>query len=152
MSNIKYYSKNENKKLLDKLYQVTSDLEKDYPKHKEWFYKKFAKELDGVKREIIYYENESIIYGVIFLKNTREEKKICTLYVNEKYRKQSVGTRLILESIKFLGTTTPLITMPDYKEKCFKKIIEKYKWEKTQEIENCYSTNNELVFNGLLQS
>ena len=50
----------------------------------------------------------------------------------------------------FLGTETPFITMPDYKEKCFLKIIEKYNWKKTQEIDSYYSNNKELVFNGFL--
>ena len=147
---IVYYSKKPNTKTLDKLYQVTSCLEKDYLNHKNWFYNKFSKELDGKRREIIYFEEDSKICGVVFLKNTEEEKKICTLYIKEEYRKQGIGTKLILESIKFLGTTKPLITMPEYKENCFKKIINKYKWEKTQEIENCYSKNKELVFNGML--
>lgn len=152
MNDIFYYSKNIDKSKLDKLYKVTKKLEKDYPNHKDWFYNKFVKELDGKKREIIYYEKDSIICGVIFLKNTKEEKKICTVYVNEAFRNQGIGKKLLLEAIEFLGTTTPLITMPDYKEKCFKKIIEKYKWEKMQEIDNCYSNNKELVFNGLLEA
>ena len=148
--NIKYYSKHKDSKLLDRLYSVTNVLEKDYPIHKEWFYNKFVKELDGIKREIIYYEKNNIIYGVVFLKNSEKEKKICTIYVDEKYRNQGVGTRLIKESIKFLGTKTPFITMPDYKEKCFIKIIEKYNWQKTQVIDSYYSKNIELVFNGFL--
>lgn len=148
--NIKYYSKHMDSELLDRLYSVTKVLEKDYPIHKEWFYDKFVKELDGIKREIIYYEKNNIIYGVVFLKNSEEEKKICTIYVDEKYRKQGVGTSLIKESMKFLGTQTPFITMPDYKEKCFLKIIEKYNWKKTQVIDSYYSNNRELVFNGFL--
>ena len=151
MANIMYYSKNVDKNKLDKLYQVTKKIEKDYPNHKNWFYDKFVKELDGKKREIIYYEKDSVICGVIFLKNTLEEKKICTVYVSEEYRKHGIGTKLLLESIKFLGTTTPLISMPDYKEECFKNIINKYKWEKKQEIDNCYSNNKEIVFNGFLE-
>ena len=150
MTDILYFSKNYNKKLLDKLYLVTKRLEQDYPNHKEWFYNKFVKELDGKSREIVYCKNGSKICGVAFLKNTEKEKKICTLFVCEEYRKQGIGTGLLMEAIKFLGTTTPLITMPAYKEQCFKKIIDKYNWVKRQEINNCYSNNKELVFNGLL--
>lgn len=148
--NLKNYSDHSNLNLLDKLYSVTKKLEKDYPMHKEWFYNKFVKELDGKKREIIYYEMDSLIYGVAFLKKTDEEKKICTIYVDEKYRKQGVGNLLIKASMDFLETTKPLISMPDYKEKCFKKIIERYNWEKTQEIDCLYSNNKEIVFNGFL--
>ena len=33
--------------LLEKLYNVTKELEIDYPNHYHWFHEKFCKELDG---------------------------------------------------------------------------------------------------------
>ena len=148
MENIKYYSKIEHdNEILEKLYSKTKNLEKDYPLHYKWFHEKFAKELDGIKREIIYYEIEDKIVGVIFLKKNLEEKKICTIIIDEEYRNLGIGTKLLEESFKFLETTKPLITMPDYKENCFKKIISKYEWKKTQIINECYSQNSEIVFN-----
>lgn len=148
MENIKYYSKiKHNKKILEELYNKTKIIEKDYPSHYEWFHKKFIKELDGIRREIIYYEFKNKIVGVVFLKKSIEEKKICTIIIDEKYRRLGIGTKLLEKSFEFLETNKPLITMPDYKEKCFESIIKKYGWKKTQIINECYSKNNELVFN-----
>ena len=61
-----------------------------------------------------------------------------------------VGTALLEEAFKFLGTTKPVITMPDYKEKCFRKIIDRYEWEIKQTIDSYYSDNKELIFNGYI--
>lgn len=152
MYKIKYYSKEEpNKNLLDELYATTALIEKDYPKHKKWFYDKFVKELDGKKREIIFAIKDNNIVGTTFLKKDQSEKKICTIFVKEAFRNNGIGKLLLKESFKFLETEQPLITMPDYKEACFIKIINKYNWKKTQSIASLYSDNIEIVFNGLLE-
>ncbi len=147
-----FYSKQNNNDnvFLNKLYNITKNLEKDYPSHYNWFYDKFIKELDGIKREIIYCTINDEPIGIVFLKNDKNEKKICTIMVKEEYRKHGIGNMLLKKSFEFLDTITPMITMPDYKEKCFKKIIEKYHWKKTQILDSYYSNNKELVFNGSL--
>ena len=151
---LKYYSSfkkfDEDKELLESLYDITKSLEKDYPNHYNWFHNKFINELDGVKREIIFCSIQEKPVGVIFLKNDENEKKICTLIVSKDYRGMGIGTLLIEESFNFLGTQKPLITMPEHKEKIFMGIINKYNWTKTQVIESCYSENTENVYNSLL--
>lgn len=154
MVKLYYYSRLseeiKNSGILDELYGLTKNIEKDYPKHYSWFHDKFVKELDGKKREIIFYADDNIIYGVAFLKKSENEKKICTIMVNEKFRNKGIGTIILEEAFQFLGTCKPLITMPDYKEICFRKIIDKYKWEQKQSIDSCYSKNKEIIFNGFL--
>ena len=137
--------------LLEKLYNVTKELEIDYPNHYNWFHEKFCKELDGKAREIIFCLNNNVPIGVVFLKNSKEEKKICTIYVEKTYRNIGIGTQLLLKSFAFLNTTKPLITMPEYKVKEFDNIIRNYNWEKTEIIESCYSDKNEVIFNGNLK-
>lgn len=155
MINIFTYSKlseeQKTNKLLNELYNVTKIIEKDYPNHNNWFFNKFVKELDGIKREIVFCTYNNKVVGVAFLKKDNIEKKICTIMVDDKYRKMGIGSQLLINSFDFLETTKPLISMPDYKEKCFSKIIEKFKWVKTQVIDSYYSSNQELVFNGYLK-
>lgn len=137
--------------LLEKLYNVTKKLEIDYPNHYYWFHEKFCKELDGKVREIVFCLENDVPIGVALLKNSKEEKKICTIYVEKTYRNIGIGTQLLLKSFAFLNTTKPLITMPEYKVKEFYNIIKNYNWEKTEKIESCYSEKNEIVFNGILK-
>ena len=154
-TNIKYFSRlsdSENKIIkLNELYEVSKKVEFDYPNHYEWFYNKFVKELDGIKREIIYYEINKKPVGVAFLKNTEEEKKICTIIVKEEYQKKGIGTLLLECSFEFLGTRQPLISMPEYKLGVFSKIIEKNNWQIFETIDSLYSNNKEFVFNGYLK-
>ena len=55
--------------LLEKLYNITKELELDYPNHYHWFHEKFCKELDGEVREIIFCLDNETPIGIIFLKN-----------------------------------------------------------------------------------
>ena len=148
------YSQLDNKKktnnYLKKLYNITKELEKDYPQHYTWFFDKFINGLNNGTREIVFCEIDNLPVAVTFLKKTKEEKKICTIFVKEEYRKCGIGTKILEHSFEFLQTSKPLISMPLHKEKCFQKVINKYKWEKKQVIESYYSDNIELVFNGSL--
>ena len=83
-------------------------------------------------REIVFCLNNDVPIGVVFLKNSKEEKKICTIYVEKTYRNIGIGTKLLLKSFAFLNTTKPLITMPEYKVKEFDNIIKNYNWEKNR--------------------
>ena len=85
------------------------------------------------------------------MKKDDDEKKICTLYVSSECRGLGIGTMIIEESMKWLETTKPLVTMADYKLDMFIPIIEKYNWELTEVVEGLYNTHSkELCFNGSL--
>lgn len=88
---------------------------------------------------------------MVCLKKDEEEQKICTLYVSDKYRGLGLGTALIEESMRWLGTTKPLITFADYKLEMFRPIIDKYGWELTEIVTGIYNDKSqELCFNGTL--
>lgn len=70
-------------------------------------------------------ENTNEIISMACLKKDKEEQKICTLYVSDECRGLGIGTSIIEESMKWLGTIKPLITSADYKLDMFKPIIEK---------------------------
>lgn len=61
------------------------------------------------------------------------------------------GTKMIEESMKFLGTTKPFITLADYKLSMFQPFIDKYSWQLTEVIFGLYNNKSkELCFNGFL--
>ena len=83
------------------------------------------------------------------LKKAKEEQKICTLYVSDNARGLGIGSAIIEESMKWLGTTKPFITFPDYKLDMFKPFIEKYAWNLTEKVYGLYKDKTEeLCFNG----
>ncbi|QPB41678.1 GNAT family N-acetyltransferase [Rodentibacter haemolyticus] len=125
-----------------------------YPDILSW-YKKVDQEIrkNPENREMfISLSNESnafCISGLMILKNTRDEKKICTLRVGDKYQGQGMGSEFLDKAIEFLGTNTPLITVPEESDKLFSKIFSKYGFEKTEEISGLYREGKkEYIYNG----
>ena len=144
--------KSEFKKLLKRIYKITDFIREDYPDYKDWFFKK---QLDGVlngERNILFVRNSlksNEIIAVASLQKSNNEKKICTLYVKDKYRKKGIGGRLIEESMEWLETNNPMITFPAYKLIMFNTLIQKYNWHLTEVKPN---NLHELCFNGKTMS
>jgi len=140
--------------LATRIYMITDFICEDYPKHKEWYFLKQLPAIIGDNRNILFIrnpENTNEIIAMSCLKKDEEEKKICTLYVSDKCRGLGLGTRLIEESMNWLGTTKPLITLADYKLEMFRPVIEKYGWTLTEVVTGLYNDRfRELCFNGTL--
>ena len=148
----------ENIKNKDKAELMIAGLKEDfidyYPRIVEWF-NKIIKEIDedNKKRElflaVIKNERNIELAGILILKNTDREKKICSLRVIEKFRNKGIGKRLFEEAFEYLGTTKPLITLPEecYKD-AFKRLLEKYNFTETNKLEGVYRDNRiEYFFN-----
>lgn len=156
IDNIKNYISKTNQenfmKIADEIYELTIHLNGTYPGYKEWFYNKQIKGCLTPSRNIIFIKNEEgKIIALSCLKKDEKEKKICTLYVLDKYRKQGIGILLLEESMKFLETTKPLATFAEDKLPMLEKIIAKYNWELTEIVDGIYNDNiREFCFNGQL--
>ena len=143
-----YLDKAEFKKLVTTIFNTTKFISDDYPNYKNWFYNKQIPGIALGERDILFIRNpEKLkeIIGIVALKNTLEEQKICTLYVKGKYRKMGIGTILIEEAMKYLNTPTPIIEIPAYKLVMFKSFIKRYNWKLSYISHNSYG--NELCFN-----
>ncbi len=153
-SHIGKLSEKEFMDLATNIYDITDFICEDYPKHREWYFKKQLPRIFTPNGEILFArdeENKDKILAISCLKKDEEEKKICTLYVSDQIRGQHLGTRMIEASMQFLGTTKPLITLADYKLLMFQPMIEKYDWELTEVVSGLYNNRaKELCFNGTL--
>ena len=141
--------------LATKIYMITDFICDDYPKHKEWYFtKQLPATINGDERNILFVRNpedDNEIISMTCLKRDEEEQKICTLYVSDKCRGLGIGTAIVEESMRWLGTTKLLITLADYKLEMFRPIINKYGWELTEIVSGLYNDRTqELCFNGTL--
>lgn len=138
--------------LVSWVYSVTSSISKDYRNYHKWYWQKVVPGLVNKTREILIAWTNAGPAGVAILKSENGERKICTLMIFEAFRSQNIATVLLTESFKYLGTTKPLITIPDYKLQQFSAIVQKYSWEQTQVLDKGYynDTSKELVFNGTI--
>ena len=140
------------KKLLNDVLILSLLVKDDYPDYKEWYLEKQVPGLyDGTRNIIIAHINDRIV-GFISLKKTKEEKKICTFYVEKTFRKNKIGTILVEKAIEYLETEKPLITIPMDKLNQFIKIANKYNWEISDIKENLYRTTTpEVIVNGTIE-
>ena len=144
-------------KFAEQIYYLTDHLSCDYPNHYQWFFQKHIPfvgkiPVDNEEREVLFIRNHGNICGISCLKKSEKEKKICTFYVAEHGRNIGIGRTLMTESIIYLGTETPMITMPAEKVTFFLHFIYQYNWKITQIEEDYYvKGNDEVVFNGTLE-
>lgn len=71
------------------------------------------------------------------------------MYVKEEYRNKGIGTKLLIEAMKYLDTTKPFITISESKLFMFNSYISKYKWETSEIVNNIYN-HKEYCFNGYI--
>lgn len=151
--NLKNIEENDKAKLMIK--GLKEDFIDYYPKIEDWF-NKIIKEIDedNQKRElflaIVIGEDNIELAGVLILKKTKCEKKICTIRVDKKFRKMGIGTKLFEKSFEYLETVTPLITLPEecYEEGSYKSLFKKYNFTGTSKVKGIYRDNKiEYFFN-----
>ena len=114
-----------------------------YPKFEKWFNKILIENLNFPnKREIFFCINKEKllvnICGIMILKNYKEEKKICTLYIEKNFRNKKIGSQMIKKSFEYLGTNKPFITIPEEEYLNFKSLLDKFKFIETKRIKGYY--------------
>lgn len=136
-------------KIIIEAYMATEWVCRDYPNHCNHYFSKYIPGVFNGTREIIVCYIVARIAAVAILKKDNEEQKISTLYVNPAYRKCGLGTEILEKSFAWLGTTSPLITIADYKINQFAHYIKKYDWIETQVLPVGYYNNHsrEHIFN-----
>lgn len=117
-----------------------------YPNFKKWFNKVLIENYNFPnKREIFICINKEKllinICGIMILKNYKEEKKICTLYIEKNFRNKKIGSQMIKKSFEYLGTNKPHITIPEEEYLNFKPLLDKYNFIETSKIKNYYRKN-----------
>lgn len=95
---------------VSKIKKILSDICCMYPHFEEWL-DKVLEEAPSRERCILLDVEGNEIRGIAILKNTGDERKICTLRVNDKFKRQGIGEALLKESYRILGTTRPLMTV-----------------------------------------
>ena len=126
------------------IYMQTAYNHDQYPGYLKWFYTVNLPRIFKGKGDIIFYLDGLEVVSLSTLKNS-DEKKICTLLINEDYRKKGYSKQILEDSFKYLVTETPLITIPTKRLDEFSKIIDAYHWKETDRTDEYYS--EEVIFN-----
>jgi hypothetical protein len=85
---------------------------------------------------------------VAILKKHIKETKICTFRVIEDFKGNGVGTELMLESLRWLQCSKPLITVNEEHALEFEGLLRKFDFQKTTTINGLYRPNKkEIIYN-----
>lgn len=93
--------------------EILSFLRQDYPDFRYWYNNMVRPGLANGSRQVYIATgtDDNKMAGVMILKDTPAEKKICTLCVFDGYRGYGIGTQFVELAAQRLGTPTPLITV-----------------------------------------
>lgn len=125
-----------------------SDLEQYYPGFESWYVNKVCPDIITNQRKILIRKLNGEIIAVAILKRSAEEKKICTFRVAESARRKGVGTELMRESLYWLQSNNPLITVNEENTPEFADFLSKFNFHKTGIFNGLYRPDKkEFIYN-----
>ena len=142
-------------RLIQNIKEMLLFLRKDYPDFSNWFDTKVKTGLEPEARKIYIASpvtDLNQIAGIMILKNTSEEKKICTLCVLAPDQRQGIGRCFLQLAISVLQTPRPLITVSDDQKPAFDPLLRAFGFVCKQSYFGYYRDGVcEHSYNGALQ-
>lgn len=139
------------KNIVYNTYLFLEDLVHEYPSFTHWFFSTYVNDLFNGNRKLILAYIDNTISGVALLKDSKKEKKICSLRVSSHYQKQSIGTNLFELSFEVLKTRHPFFTVSDNYIQQFSKLFVKLNQQNCAKYTSYYRLGeSEYAFNGFL--
>jgi GNAT superfamily N-acetyltransferase len=121
-----------------------------YPGFEAWYWETVIPGI-GRDRAIFVEWNSDKIAGVVIAKRSLEERKLCTVWVDDGFRSRGVASRLLDQSCSWLGTGAPMLTIPSESLGEFAGILKAGQFCRTQVLDAYYRFGSrEHVFNGKL--
>jgi GNAT superfamily N-acetyltransferase len=141
--------------LLDEALKAISQdaefLRSSYPRFDEWFASKVIPGIYTGERTLLIEERDSTVAGLLILKHTTTEKKLCTLRVRPHYESKGLGVRLFETAFELLGTERPLLSVSQPSEPKFHRLFTYFGFAKEAVYQGRYLPMvDELSYNGLL--
>lgn len=137
--------------LLDPIFQKIAFLRSEYPDFYKWYHGTVLNGLSKGTRNIYLAKSFGEIKGILILKDTAEEKKICTLYVDTNSRSNGIGSKLMDIAMNEFHGDKPLITVADNHIDDFRPLLAKYNFKQEDALPDYYANGRiEYTFNGHL--
>lgn len=142
--------------LMQALKLLTDDiayLRGSYPNFDEWFFHKVVPGVISGERSIFIEQRNSSIAGILILKHTLEEKKLCTLRVRPGYESLGLGVRLFETAFEVLGTEKPLLSVSEETHPKFARLFDHFNFTQHETYLGKYlPLRKEFAFNGVLET
>lgn len=130
------------------IFSFLVEASKYYPSFHEWYFNKVVPDIQNGNRKIVSEIRDGKIAGIAILKDTGEEKKICTLRISPDFQNRGIGVRLFKKSFEILQTNKPFLTVSEEKLPEFQKIFDYFNFELSSIADGMYRHGKkEYIFN-----
>lgn len=141
--------------LLDQALSIVSQdavfLRSSYPRFDEWFRAKVLAGIYTGERTVLIEERDARAVGLLILKHTVAEKKLCTLRVRPHFESKGLGVRLFQTAFELLGTERPLLSVSEPAAPKFDRLFKYFGFSQAAVYQGRYVPRvDELAYNGLL--
>lgn len=124
-----------------------------YPYFDEWLSTKVLPGLASGERTIVVEERLGRAAGLVILKHTHAERKLCTLRVRPEFEFRGLGVRLFDMAFEVLQTRYPLLSVSEVALPKFSKLFQHFGFVYEAAYRGLYVPRvHELAYNGLLSS
>jgi GNAT superfamily N-acetyltransferase len=128
-------------------------LRSSYPQFDLWFASKVLPGIYAGERTVLIEERGFSPVGLLILKHTAVERKLCTLRVRPHFESKGLGVRLFETAFELLGTERPLLSVSQPVEPKFQRLFTYFGFAKEAVYQGRYLPMvNELAYNGVLDS
>lgn len=126
-------------------------LRESYPGFDRWLWQKVVPGLHSGERTIIVETRNGRAAGLLIVKHTESEKKLCTLRVREDYESRGLGVRLFERAFDILRTERPLLSVSEAAFPKFARLFGHFGFERHASYKGLYvPAIEEFSYNGLL--
>lgn len=124
-----------------------------YPNFDEWLSIKVLPGIAAGERTVIVEQRNGYPVGLLILKHTEGERKLCTLRVRPEFEYRGMGVRLFNTAFEVLGTAQPLLSVSEVALPKFSRIFEYFGFACEEAYQGLYLPQiQEFSYNGVLRT
>ena len=139
--------------VLTLLREDASFLRSSYPNFNSWLFNKVVPGILSGERTVIVEMRANEVAGVMILKHSQSEKKLCTLRIRPHYESRGMGVRLFDAAFEILKTERPLLSVSEKAMPKFENLFRHFGFSPEAIYEDRYLPRvRELSYNGLLDT
>ena len=134
---------------LHQAFKQIENLSNSYPGFYDWYWNKVTPGINSGTNELIMGLFKNELVGISIIKKG-EEKKLCALRVNDKFKNRGYGLHMLDESLKRLGIDKPLCSVSEDMINDYSRIfVNRYDFDLSHVYKGLYRKGKlEYEFNG----
>lgn len=123
-----------------------------YPQFDNWFATKVIPGIREGERTLLLERRDAVTVGLLIVKHTAFEKKLCTLRVRRDFESKGLGVRLFQTAFHLLETEQPLLSVSALAAPKFERLFRHFGFAQEAVYQGRYLPNvDEYSYNGLLE-